>query len=179
MTQPQAFDRVTLAMHGRSAVITLDHAPTINAISSTLVGGLNAALDAARDCRALVLTGSGRGFCSGADMKELPGWRDQGAGDVLERLYHPLFRRLRDLPMPLITAVNGPTAGIGMSLALMGDLILAARSAYFLLSFTRIGLVPDGGLTFLLPQLRQSNGDRLKLAVVMAEHSLQLTGSAS
>lgn len=152
MTQPQAFDRVTLARHGKVAVITLDHAPTINALSSTLVGGLNAALNAAGDCRALVLTGSGRGFCSGADMKELPGWRDQGAGDVLERLYHPLFRRLRDLPMPLITAVNGPTAGIGMSLALMGDLILAGASAYFLLSFTRIGLVPDGGLTFLLPR---------------------------
>ena len=152
MTQPQAFDRVSLVLHGKVAVVTLDHAPTINALSSTLVGGLNAALDAAQDCRALVLTGAGRGFCSGADMKELPGWRDEGAGQVLERLYHPLFRRLRDWPAPIITAVNGPTAGIGMSLALMGDLILAARSAYFLLSFTRIGLVPDGGLTFLLPR---------------------------
>lgn len=152
MTQPQAFDRVTLALHGKVAVITLDHAPTINALSSALVGGLNAALDAAKGARALVLTGSGRGFCSGADMKELPGWRHEGAGQVLERLYHPLFRRLRDWPAPIITAVNGPTAGIGMSLALMGDLILAARSAYFLLSFTRIGLVPDGGLTFLLPR---------------------------
>ena len=85
-------------------------------------------------------------------MKELPGWRDEGAGQVLERLYHPLFRRLRDFPMPIVTAINGPAVGIGMSLALMGDLILAARSAYFLLSFARIGLVPDGGLTWLLPR---------------------------
>ena len=153
MTQ-QSFDRVTLAGHGKVAVITLDHPPTINALSSTLAGGLEAALDAVLGggFRALVLTGAGRGFCSGADMKELPGWREEGAGRVLERLYHPLFRSLRDFPMPIVTAVNGPTAGIGMSLALMGDLILAARSAYFLLSFARIGLVPDGGLTWLLPR---------------------------
>ena len=153
MTQ-QSFDRVTLAGDGEVAVITLDHPPTINALSSALVGGLEAALEAVLGggFRALVLTGAGRGFCSGADMKELPGWREEGAGLVLERLYHPLFRTLRDFPMPIVTAVNGPTAGIGMSLALMGDLILAARSAYFLLSFTRIGLVPDGGLTFLLPR---------------------------
>jgi 2-(1,2-epoxy-1,2-dihydrophenyl)acetyl-CoA isomerase len=153
MTQPQ-FDRIKLDTHGKVAVITLDHPPTINALSSTLVGGLNVALDvvAQGDFRALVLTGAGRGFCSGADMKELPGWRQEGAGTVLERLYHPLFRRLRDFPMPIVTTVNGPAVGIGMSLALMGDLIVAARSAYFLLSFARIGLVPDGGLTWLLPR---------------------------
>jgi 2-(1,2-epoxy-1,2-dihydrophenyl)acetyl-CoA isomerase len=152
MTQPRDFDRVTLAIHGKVAVVTLNHPPTINALSSALVGGLNAALDAAAGTRALVLTGSGRGFSSGADMKELPSWRDEGAGQVLERLYHPLFRRLRDWPAPIVTAINGPAVGIGMSLALMGDLILAARTAYFLMSFTRIGLVPDGGLTFLLPR---------------------------
>jgi 2-(1,2-epoxy-1,2-dihydrophenyl)acetyl-CoA isomerase len=146
----QSFDRVTLAGHGKVAVITLDHPPTINALSSTLAGGLEAVLGGG--FRALVLTGAGRGFCSGADMKELPGRREEGAGRVLERLYHPLFRTLRDFPMPVVTAINGPAVGIGMSLALMGDLILAARSAYFLLSFTRIGLVPDGGLTWLLPR---------------------------
>jgi 2-(1,2-epoxy-1,2-dihydrophenyl)acetyl-CoA isomerase len=101
----------------------------------------------------LLLTGSGRGFCSGADMKELPAHRTKGAGHVLERLFHPVFRRLRDLDMPIVTAVNGPAVGIGMSLALMGDLVLAARSAHFLLSFSRIGLVPDGGITWLLPRL--------------------------
>jgi 2-(1,2-epoxy-1,2-dihydrophenyl)acetyl-CoA isomerase len=85
-------------------------------------------------------------------MKELPGWRQEGAGQVLERLYHPPFRSLRDFPAPIITAVNGPAVGIGLSLALMGDLILAGHAAYFMASFTRIGLVPDGGLTFLLPR---------------------------
>ena len=152
MTQSSA--RVTLAAQGKVALVTLNHPPTINALSSTLAGELKVMLAAvaAADYRALVITGAGRGFCSGADMKELPGWRDEGAGQVLERLYHPLFRTLRDFPMPVVTAINGPAVGIGMSLALMGDLILMARSAYFLLSFTRIGLVPDGGLSFLLPR---------------------------
>jgi 2-(1,2-epoxy-1,2-dihydrophenyl)acetyl-CoA isomerase len=168
MTQP-SFNRVTLAAQGKTAVITLDHPPTINALSSTLVDGLKAALAevAGGGFRALVLTGAGRGFCSGADMKELPGWRKEGAGDVLERLYHPLFRTLRDFPMPIVMAVNGPAAGIGMSLALMGDLILAARSAYFLLSFTRIGLVPDGGLTWLLP--RAIGASRARELALLAE----------
>ena len=154
MTQSQLFERVTLAAHGKVALVTLDHPPTINALSSSLVGGLMAALNqvSAGGFRALVLTGTGRGFCSGADMKELPEWRGQGAGDVLERLYHPLFRTLRDFPMPIVTAVNGPAVGIGMSLALMGDVVMAAHSSYFLLSFARIGLVPDGGMTFLLPR---------------------------
>lgn len=151
----QTFDRVFLDAHGKIAVLTLNHDATINALSTAMVESLNAALDAVGKggFRALILTGAGRGFCSGADMKELPARRAQGAGRVLEELFHPLFRRLRDLPMPIVAAMNGPAVGIGMSLALMGDLIVAARSSYFLLSFTRIGLVPDGGMTFLLPRL--------------------------
>ena len=151
----QTFERAFLDTEDKIAVLTLNHDPTINALSTAMVESLNAALDTVEKgpCRALVLTGAGRGFCSGADMKELPGRREQGAGRVLEELFHPLFRRLRDLSMPIVTAVNGPAVGIGMSLALMGDLIVASRAASFLLSFTRIGLVPDGGLTFLLPRL--------------------------
>ncbi|HET7084971.1 MAG TPA: enoyl-CoA hydratase-related protein [Rhizomicrobium sp.] len=144
-----------LTADGKVAIIALNHDPTINALSEGMMADLNAALDAAvaGDFRALILTGNGRGFCSGADMKELPGRRLEGAGKVLERLFHPFFRRLRDLNMPIVTAVNGPAVGIGMSLALMGDLVIAAHSAYFQLSFTRIGLAPDGGITFLLPRL--------------------------
>ena len=151
----QTFERAFFDTEGKVAVLTLNHDATINALSTAMVESLNAALDAAEKgpCRALVLTGAGRGFCSGADMKELPSRREEGAGAVLERLFHPLFRRLRDWPAPIVTAVNGPAVGIGMSLALMGDLVVASRSASFLLSFTRIGLVPDGGLTFLLPRL--------------------------
>ena len=151
----QAFGHAYLDLAGKVAVITLNHDATINALSTGMVESLNSALDAAEKSasRALVLTGAGRGFCSGADMKELPARRKEGAGAVLERLFHPLFRRLRDWPAPIVTAVNGPAVGIGMSLALMGDLVVASRTASFLLSFTRIGLVPDGGLTFLLPRL--------------------------
>ena len=151
----QTFERAFLDAHGKVAVITLNHDASVNALSSAMVESLKAALDAVEKggFRALVLTGAGRGFCSGADMKELPTRRAEGAGLVLERVFHPLFRRLRDLPAPIVTAVNGAAVGIGMSLALMGDLTVAARSSYFLLSFTRIGLVPDGGATFLLPRL--------------------------
>ena len=151
----QTFDCVTLTAENKVVIVALDQPDTVNALSEAMVADLNAALDAveAGSFRALILTGTGRGFCSGADMKELPARRVEGAGKVLEQLFHPLFRRLRDLDMPIVTAVNGAAVGIGMSLALMGDLIVAARSSYFLLSFARIGLVPDGGLTWLLPRL--------------------------
>ena len=151
----RTFDCVELTADGKVATLTLKRPDSINALSAAMMADLNAALGAVETgpFRALILTGSGRGFCSGADMKELPGHRTEGAGQVLERVFHPVFRRLRDLDMPIVTAMNGPAVGIGMSLALMGDLILAARSAYFLLSFSRIGLVPDGGITWLLPRL--------------------------
>jgi 2-(1,2-epoxy-1,2-dihydrophenyl)acetyl-CoA isomerase len=151
----QSFERTILDAHDKVAAITLNHDASVNALSTAMVESLNAALDGVEkgDFGALVVTGAGRGFCSGADMKELPARRLEGADRLLEELYHPLFRRLRDLPMPIVMAVNGAAVGIGMSLALMGDLTVAARSSYFLLSFARIGLVPDGGATFLLPRL--------------------------
>ena len=151
----QQFDQVHLTARGKIAAVALDHPATVNALSAPMMRGLNAALDAVEsgDFRVLILTGEGRGFCSGADLTELPERQAQGAGETLERLYHPALRRLRDLEIPIITAVNGAAVGIGMSFALMGDLIVAARSAYFLLSFSRIGLVPDGGATWLLPRL--------------------------
>src|SRR5216683_2025378 len=100
----------------------------------------------------VVMTGAGRGFCAGANLQPgSSGSRD--AGLVLETLYHPFLRRLRELSLPLVTAVNGAAAGVGMSFALMGDLVLCARSAYFLQAFRRIGLVPDGGSTWILPRL--------------------------
>ncbi len=151
----QEFDQVHLTAQGKIAVIALDHPQTVNALSSAMMRGLNAALDAveAGDFRVLVLTGTGRSFCSGADLTELPERQMERAGETLERLFHPALRRLRDLAIPIVTAVNGPAVGIGMSFALMGDLVVAARSAYFLLSFSHIGLVPDGGATWLLPRL--------------------------
>jgi 2-(1,2-epoxy-1,2-dihydrophenyl)acetyl-CoA isomerase len=155
------FERATLAPHGLSAVITLNQPEIMNAVSAQMIGGLMEALDvaAAREngFRALILTGKGNAFCAGANLAE---GLAEGATDIpssiglrLDQLYHPLLRKLRDLPMPVITAVNGPAVGIGMSIALMGDLTLAARSTYFDQGFARIGLVPDGGSTWLLPRL--------------------------
>jgi 2-(1,2-epoxy-1,2-dihydrophenyl)acetyl-CoA isomerase len=109
-------------------------------------------IEANSQYRALVFTGEGRGFCSGANLSEPPP-ESADLGDMLERTYHPFLRRLRDTHLPVITALNGPAAGVGMSLALMGDLVVAARSAFFALGFTRLGLVPDGGSTWLLPRL--------------------------
>jgi 2-(1,2-epoxy-1,2-dihydrophenyl)acetyl-CoA isomerase len=127
-----------------------------------MLKGLGAAMSfiekADTGLRALVMTGQGRGFCAGANLSGGPASNEHGpqerdAGAALETVYHPFLRRLRNLKMPFITAVNGPAAGVGMSFALMGDMILAGKSAYFLQAFRRIGLVPDGGSTWLLPRL--------------------------
>jgi 2-(1,2-epoxy-1,2-dihydrophenyl)acetyl-CoA isomerase len=150
------FDRAYVTAHGKVAVLTLNHPEAMNAAGTKLVRGAAAALNfiekKENGFRAMILTGEGRGFCSGANLSERGG-EDTGVGHALETVYHPFLRRLRDLSMPLVTAVNGAAAGVGMSLALMGDLVVAARSAYFLQAFTRIGLVPDGGSTWLLPRL--------------------------
>ncbi|HEX3673885.1 MAG TPA: enoyl-CoA hydratase/isomerase [Rhizomicrobium sp.] len=152
------FERAYVTAHGSVAVITLNHPEAMNAASVKMLKGMTAALDHIQkdgSFRAIVMTGEGRGFCSGANLTEIPEEQasSAGVGSALETAYHPFLRRLRDLNMPFITAVNGAAAGVGMSIALMGDLVLAARSAYFLQAFARIGLVPDGGSTWLLPRL--------------------------
>lgn len=155
------FEKASLDLHGNVAVLRMNDPGALNAVGLEMLGGLMKALDVVErketGARCLILTGEGRGFCSGANLASGAGSgsdpRDRDAGAVLESAYHPFLRRLRNLPMPLITAVNGPAAGVGMSFAVMGDMILAARSAYFLQAFRRIGLVPDGGSTWLLPRL--------------------------
>jgi len=104
--------------------------------------------------RAVMLTGNGRAFCSGADLKD--GADDAVAGKLdtyttLTRWYHPIVTTIREMPKPVLTAVNGPAAGAGLSLALAGDLVVAAESAYFMLAFVGIGLVPDGGASLFVP----------------------------
>lgn len=156
------FERVKLDVHGRVGVLTLDHPEVMNAVSAEMLGGLLAALAHVErpetGLRALVMTGEGRGFCAGANLSGGAGSnmtdpRERDAGAALETAYHPVLRRLRNLKVPFVTAVNGAAAGVGMSFALMGDMILASRTAYFLQAFRRIGLVPDGGSTWLLPRL--------------------------
>ncbi len=154
------FQHVRLEIKDGIATLTLNHPEVMNAVSMEMLQGLEEAMDVVEDpdskVRCLVLTGEGRGFCTGANLQgrnEGPQPKNPDAGSALEKAYHPFLRRLRNLPVPLVTSVNGPAAGVGMSFALMGDMILCARSSYFLQAFRRIGLVPDGGSTWLLPRL--------------------------
>ena len=152
------FECASLEIDGVVAILSLNHPEVLNALSAEMLEGMTAALDAIAKAspaiRCLVITGTGRAFSTGANLQGRgDGPLPRGAGYALETQYHPFLRRLRELPCPLVTAVNGPAAGAGMSLALMGDLVLCARSAYFLQAFRRIGLVPDCGSTWLLPRL--------------------------
>jgi 2-(1,2-epoxy-1,2-dihydrophenyl)acetyl-CoA isomerase len=160
------FDRVRLRLDGQVAVLTLTHPEVMNALSPQMLVGIGEALDAiddpANDVRCVLLTGEGRAFCTGANLQGRGESAGESAGPIaprrraggtLETEFHPVLRRLRDLHCPIVAAVNGPAAGAGMSFALMGDLVFAARSAYFLQAFRRIGLVPDCGVTWLLPRL--------------------------
>jgi 2-(1,2-epoxy-1,2-dihydrophenyl)acetyl-CoA isomerase len=153
------FKHCTLDIDGNVATLKLDHQEVMNAVSADMLGGLQEALNAIEakksEVRCLVLTGAGRAFCTGANLSGRNDSKTQQGPTVsiLETGYHPFLRRLRGLHCPLITSVNGPAAGAGMSIALMGDIILAAKSAYFLQAFRRIGLVPDCGSTWLLPRL--------------------------
>jgi 2-(1,2-epoxy-1,2-dihydrophenyl)acetyl-CoA isomerase len=146
---------VHYALDDAVATITLDDPATLNAASLETTVALREALErAGEEARCTILTGAGRGFCSGADLSgdiEIKGELDLGLG--LETHYHPLIGAMRRHPHPLITAVNGAAAGVGCSIALLGDLVLCAESAYFLQAFRHIGLVPDGGSTYLLPRL--------------------------
>ena len=151
------FNRVKIDMEDTVAVLSLNHPEVMNAISIDMLEGLGEAMDFIEDkgnnVRCVVFTGTGRGFCAGANLQgRNTGDGKRGAGSVLESHYHPLLRRMRHLPCPIVTAVNGVAAGAGMSLSLMGDLVTAARSAYFLQAFRRIGLVPDAGSTYILPR---------------------------
>jgi 2-(1,2-epoxy-1,2-dihydrophenyl)acetyl-CoA isomerase len=153
------FERAKLDIDGNVALLTLNHPEVMNAVSGEMLIGISRALDEVENpkngVRCLLMTGAGRGFCAGANLQPTSGGPSgsRDAGSVLETGYHPILRRLRELPVPFITAVNGAAAGVGMSFALMGDLVLCARSAYFLQAFRRIGLVPDGGSTWILPRL--------------------------
>lgn len=138
------------------ARITLNRPDRLNAFTNVMAEELGRAIDAVAnddDARVLVLTGAGRGFSSGADLSPgdlAPGSLDAGEG--LELYFNPVVEKLWALPKPFVTVVNGPAAGAGCSLALLGDIIVAAESAFFLQAFVNIGLVPDVGATWVLPR---------------------------
>ena len=138
---------------GDVAVIRLNEPNSLNAISPQMVEELlDAFQQMSRSRRAIVLTGVGRAFCSGAHLGAVPydSSDSYDAGVLLESHFNPLMMMIRDLPVPFITAVNGPAVGVGSTIALAGDLIIAARDAYFLQAFRRLGVIPDAGTAYLL-----------------------------
>ncbi|HEX5508846.1 MAG TPA: 2-(1,2-epoxy-1,2-dihydrophenyl)acetyl-CoA isomerase PaaG [Pseudolabrys sp.] len=139
-------------------LVMLNRPHRLNAFNEEMHLALRAAIDeveADKECRALVLTGAGRAFCTGQDLNDRlakPG-ENAVSRSTLEAFYNPLVRKLRALPFPVIAAVNGAAAGAGANIALACDIVIAARSASFLQAFARIGLIPDSGGTWFLPRL--------------------------
>ena len=152
-----AYERVSLQFDGNIAVLKFNHPEVLNAVGGQMLADLTQAVrevaSPASAARCLLLTGEGRAFCSGANLSDRDGPATQGAGDGLRSGYHPLLLSIRDLQMPVVTAVNGAAAGVGMSFAMMGDIVCASKNAFFLQAFARIGLIPDGGSTFMLPRI--------------------------
>ena len=149
---------VLIADSGPLRTITLNRPDKLNAFNEEMHIALRAALQSAsdtKDVRAVLLTGAGRGFCAGQDL----GDRDPkkvdvpDLGDTLNNFFNPNVRLIRDMPKPVIAAVNGAAAGAGANIALSCDIVLAAKSAKFLQAFARIGLIPDAGGSWTLPQL--------------------------
>ena len=155
---------VLVTTTGTVRTLTLNRPAALNSLTAAMHGELLPALQQAADdsrIRAVLITGAGRGFCAGQDLNDpaMSGDRDGGVdggvdvGALIERHYRPLALRLRTMPVPVIAAVNGVAAGAGANLALCCDFVLAARGASFIQAFSKIGLVPDCGGTWLLPRL--------------------------
>jgi 2-(1,2-epoxy-1,2-dihydrophenyl)acetyl-CoA isomerase len=150
---------VLVSTQGAVRTLTLNRPSALNSFTAAMHRELRAALDAAAAdsaVRCVVLTGAGRGFCAGQDLNDEGMGQDGTPADVegvVERHYKPLALRIRTMPVPVIAMVNGVAAGAGANIALGCDLVIAARSASFIQAFSKIGLVPDGGGTWLLPRL--------------------------
>jgi 2-(1,2-epoxy-1,2-dihydrophenyl)acetyl-CoA isomerase len=154
------YDTVNLLRRGGAAKIELNRPDRLNAWNRQFGYDLLAAVQSVaedEEVRAVMITGAGRGFSSGADLKDMGSQDDrtpEGHPDVrttLTERYHPIITGIRHMPKPVLAAVNGPAVGIGCSLALASDLIVASESAYLMLAFVNIGLVPDGGSSLFVP----------------------------
>ncbi|HEY2575341.1 MAG TPA: enoyl-CoA hydratase-related protein [Streptosporangiaceae bacterium] len=151
------YGTINLYRRGAAAKVELNRPERMNAWNTQFGFDLVDVVKATGEdasVRAVLITGAGRAFSSGADLKDSPPRNEDGSPDlysVLTERYHPIITGIRRMPKPVVAAVNGAAAGIGLSLALACDLVLAAESAFFLLAFVNIGLVPDGGSSLLVP----------------------------
>ncbi len=149
--------RLLLDRSGDILRLTLNRPDKLNSLTSGMLSELGDVLSdiaADADLRALVITGAGRGFCAGQDLREAGAVTDgRAVRNTVERLYNPIVRQIRSLEIPVIGAVNGVAAGAGANLALACDIVVAAESATFTMAFARIGLIPDAGGTYFLPRL--------------------------
>jgi 2-(1,2-epoxy-1,2-dihydrophenyl)acetyl-CoA isomerase len=151
------FESIRFEIAESVATLTLNRPDRLNSFTVAMHGEVRAALDAVRadhNIRCLVLTGAGRGFCAGQDLNDravAPG-AAVNLGHSIETYYKPLILTLRTLPKPVIGAINGVAAGAGANIALACDIVIAGRSASFIQSFSKLGLVPDAGGTWILPR---------------------------
>lgn len=149
-----SYETILFDIRDSVARVTLNRPDKLNSFNVQMHEELRDALEKVENARVLVLTGAGRGFCAGQDL----GDRGVAAGEIdlgtsIEKYYAPLVRRLRKLPMPVIAAVNGVAAGAGANLAFACDIVIATKSASFIESFCKLGLIPDTGGTYFLPRL--------------------------
>ncbi|NWG71065.1 MAG: 2-(1,2-epoxy-1,2-dihydrophenyl)acetyl-CoA isomerase [Parvularculaceae bacterium] len=153
------FETIAFSMDLGVARLTLDRPDRLNSFTAQMHDEIARALDlveGSANIRVLTITGAGRGFCAGQDLSDRavsPGGAAVDLGESVEKRYNPLIRRLTSLPVPVVAAVNGVAAGAGASLAFACDIVLAAKSAKFIMSFANIGLVPDSGGSWALPRL--------------------------
>jgi 2-(1,2-epoxy-1,2-dihydrophenyl)acetyl-CoA isomerase len=151
-----AYESILTERRGDVLVVTLNRPDRLNAMPPAAFAEVGSAVAALDGARAVLITGAGRAFCSGADVAggSLEASDPvQATYDALTQHYNPAIQALIDLPVPVVSAVRGPAAGIGCSLALAADFCVASETAYFLQAFVNIGLVPDGGSSWLLPRL--------------------------
>ena len=154
-----SYKNILVEQQGAVSVLTLNRPDSLNSFTTEMHAEVRDALEQARtdsSVRALVLTGSGRGFCAGQDLNDravAPGEAMPDLGESVEKNYNPLIRALTTLPKPIVCAVNGVAAGAGANIALACDVVLAARSASFIQPFCKLGLIPDSGGTWILPRL--------------------------
>ena len=164
-----AYEKILLTRDDGLATLTFNAPDRLNAVSRRMIAEIKTCweeLAADDSVRAVLITGAGRGFCAGADLadpdREASAAADSGA--ALDKYFNPVIRLMRTIPKPIVAAVNGVAAGVGMSFALASDIAIAGKSASFLQAFARIGLLPDGGSTWFLPRLV---GDQRARALAM------------